>query len=330
MAAQPMTNRWIGRIIVSTAAAAAVYLAIALWAGRLQVISALRLVGVGTIAAVLTLSLLNYALRFLRWHFYLGTLGGNVPPLHDLRIYIGGFSLTTTPGKAGEMARSLWLQPYGVPTATSLAAFLAERFQDFLVVVILSGVGASLYHDARWLLGVSLGVVMLMGVFLAVPSISQTALGSLAARQGRFAAVARGLLGIFALTSRCLTPERFGVGFLFGLGAWCAEGLGFFLIMRALEYPLHLFDAIAIYALSMLAGAISFLPGGLGGSEAAMILLLRASSVPLAIAVSATLMIRIATLWFAVLLGFVALAFRVGKPDQKSDASTASPLPDSA
>jgi hypothetical protein len=50
----------------------------------------------------------------------------------------------------------------------------------------------------------------------------------------------------------------------------------------------------------------------------------------LAIAVSATLMIRIATLWFAVLLGIVALAFRVGKPDQESDASTASPLPDSA
>jgi uncharacterized protein (TIRG00374 family) len=60
----------------------------------------------------------------------------------------------------------------------------------------------------------------------------------------------------------------------------------------------------------MLAGALSFMPGGLGGSEAAMVLLLRMLRVPLSIAVAATLLIRAATLWFAVLLGIIALLAR--------------------
>ncbi len=61
----------------------------------------------------------------------------------------------------------------------------------------------------------------------------------------------------------------------------------------------------------MLAGAISSLPGGLGGSEATMIALLSLCGVPLPIAISATVLIRLATLWFAVLLGVAALAVRV-------------------
>jgi uncharacterized protein (TIRG00374 family) len=52
------------------------------------------------------------------------------------------------------------------------------------------------------------------------------------------------------------------------------------------------------------------MPGGLGGSEATMVLLLKACGVPLPMAVSATLVIRVATLWFAVLLGIIALSIR--------------------
>jgi hypothetical protein len=54
--------------------------------------------------------------------------------------------------------------------------------------------------------------------------------------------------------------------------------------------------------------------GGLGGSEAAMILLLSACAAPSALAVSATLLIRLTTLWFAVFLGVVALSVRLKNP----------------
>jgi uncharacterized protein (TIRG00374 family) len=58
----------------------------------------------------------------------------------------------------------------------------------------------------------------------------------------------------------------------------------------------------------MLVGALSFLPGGLGGTEASMVALLMLNNVAQSQAVAATVLIRLATLWFAVALGVIALS----------------------
>jgi uncharacterized protein (TIRG00374 family) len=75
-----------------------------------------------------------------------------------------------------------------------------------------------------------------------------------------------------------------------------------------LGHPLPLATAVFIYAFAMLIGGISFLPGGLGSSEAVMIGLLVMNGFPEAAAVTATLICRLATLWFAVGLGAIFLA----------------------
>jgi len=66
--------------------------------------------------------------------------------------------------------------------------------------------------------------------------------------------------------------------------------------------------SVFIYSVAMLAGALSFLPGGLGGTEAVMVSLLLWKNVLLPDAVAATVLIRLTTLWFAVILGGIALA----------------------
>ena len=227
---------------------------------------------------------------------------------HDLRIYVGGFALTTTPGKAGEMARSLWLLPYGVPATTSLAAFFAERIQDFLCILLLAGLAVSWFGGAKWAVLTSLGLIALAALALQIPKIP--ALRALVGGQGRVASLGRRLAEILMLARACLAPRRSLVGFLLGAAAWSAEAFGFSWVLRSLGHPLDLPVSLSVYALSMLAGALSFMPGGLGGSEAAMVLLLRMLRVPLGAAVAATLLIRLATLWFAVLLGIIALLTR--------------------
>jgi uncharacterized protein (TIRG00374 family) len=65
--------------------------------------------------------------------------------------------------------------------------------------------------------------------------------------------------------------------------------------------------AVFVYALAMLAGAVSFMPGGLGGAEAVMVGLLVWKGMSNADAVAATVLIRLATLWFAVAIGALML-----------------------
>jgi uncharacterized protein (TIRG00374 family) len=79
------------------------------------------------------------------------------------------------------------------------------------------------------------------------------------------------------------------------------------LICQALHSHLPVLSALGIYALAVLAGSAAFfLPAGLGGMELVMTTLLVAQGAPLRVAVVATLLCRIATLWFAVLIGMAA------------------------
>jgi len=109
-------------------------------------------------------------------------------------------------------------------------------------------------------------------------------------------------------SGRCFSLPMLLYGISLGVVAWGAEGFAFYYIMHVLGTDLSLPVALFIYAFSMLVGALSFLPGGLGGAEATMVALLILNHVDQPQSVAATILIRLATLWFAVLLGVIALA----------------------
>jgi glycosyltransferase 2 family protein len=277
-------------------------------------VAALKLISLQTLVIVLALSLLNFGLRFLRWHWYLRMLGSSIRPLDNLRIYVGGFALTTTPGSAGELARSVWLRPYGVPSNWSIAALFAERILDAIAVALLSFLGLLIYPRGQWLLAASLVIATLLLILLFSPLAVRWVSPRANAHQGRFAALADRVAHVLRHVRDCLTPTRAAQGLCLGLVAWSAEGWGFGILLHALGHPLPLAAAISIYALSKLAGATTLMPGGLGGAETTMIVLLKLLGIPLRTAVVATLLIRLATLWFAELLGFLALSIRARSP----------------
>lgn len=70
----------------------------------------------------------------------------------------------------------------------------------------------------------------------------------------------------------------------------------------------------------MLIGALSFVPGGVGTTEAAIVLMLGATGVPMETALTVAIGIRLVSLWLAVLVGMLAmLALELGaRPAQAS------------
>jgi len=257
---------------------------------------------------VLSLSVVNYLLRFHRWRYYLQKMGQNVPLSRHLVCYCAGFALTTTPGKAGEAIRSWYLKDHGVRFSHSLSALFVERLLDLTTMLLLALV-AAVHFDGygRWL------VVAALPILAALPLIHSPRLSAwLQARggqtQGRLGQILTGLAELLQSASRLLQsrPLYFGLGL--GLLAWGAEGVAFYCIVQLLGVDIPLAQAIGIYALSMLIGALSFLPGGLGSAEVVMSFLLIAAGAAPGTAVAATLICRLATLWFAVLIGLLALA----------------------
>ncbi len=288
--------------------AAAGYLAFSLWGGWADVTAALAHVSLPLFGGLLLLSLLNYALRFLRWHHYLNLFGHRVAARTDLRIYLGGFALTTTPGKAGEALRSVLLQPHGVPVPHSLAALLAERIGDMLAVLLLAAGGLAVYPQGRPVL-----MVLAMGTFAGLFIVQRRAWLDALDRwlttrcHGRIARLFAGLIDTVLHSATLFTAPRLIASITLGVVAWGAEGIAFYLLAQALGAELSLSTALFIYAFAMLVGAVSFLPGGLGGAELTMVTLLALEGTPHGAAVAATVLIRLTTLWFAVVLGLGAL-----------------------
>lgn len=300
----PILNGWRFRFVLSTVLVSAIgYVVFSLWAGWDEVHKATLKVGMGVILIALLLSLVNYGLRYLRWEWYLAVLGHKINRLEHIKIYVSGFSLTTTPGKAGEALRSVFLKRYHISYTDSLAALVSERFSDVIAVLILTAVGISGFPDFLPVAILFLTAGLFFIAIIWTPNPSAWLSNKANSFQGKFHTILLRIAGIMHQTHKCNPPKILVFGSLVSIVAWGAEAYAFYLVLHYMDVEIAISTAIFIYSMSMLAGAVSFMPGGLGGAEAAMTALLVASNVDMPQAVAATVIIRLATLWFAVLLG---------------------------
>ena len=299
------------RALLVVAAGIAVFAAISVYGDLSEIGTQLGGFAWWSFAAALGLALVNYALRFARWTLYLRHGAIQVPPRTSLLVFASGLALSVTPGKVGELLKSFLLRAsHGIPVSQSAPIVVAERLTDLVAVVLLALLGVALYGVGAATV-IAGGAVVLAGlVVLARPALGG-ALIDLATRPRRLARFRPPLRDLHRTLVGLLRPWPLTWGTAIGAVAWLAECIGFALIVNGFPgaaVPLGL--AILIYAATTLAGALSFLPGGLLVTEAGMTLFLveSARGVERATAAAATILTRLATLWFAVALGLVALA----------------------
>jgi glycosyltransferase 2 family protein len=262
-------------------------------------------------AAALGLALANYVIRFVRWQLYLRHQAVRVPRDTSALVFGAGLSLSITPAKVGELLKSYLLRElHDVPATRTAPIVVAERVTDLLALLLLAVAGVALYGIDTTLVVVAAGLVTVGLVLLAWPR-PMRALLDLVTRPAvahRFRAPLHDMYGHLAALCR---PRSLVVAVALAMPAWACEGVGFALIVRAFPGAhVDLGLAMVIYAATTIAGALSFLPGGLGVTEGAMTLWLvrGAAGLDRSTALDATLLTRLATLWFAVLLGLVCLA----------------------
>lgn len=284
-----------------------VYFAFVFYGGIHDVIKAMAGIGFFGFSLVLFLSLGNYVFRFIRWQIYLGILGYKIPLFRSMLIYFGGFSLTTTPGKAGEVLRSVYLVADGVSYKDSLAAFFSERMSDLIAVVVITFFAIASFPDYIPIIFlVSMCVFCVLSILMA-NRLQANFMAYLQARHGKLWRFLLNIMGIVVSAKECNKPKIFFLSGVIGFVAWASEAVGFYYLLNFMGEHIDLSVAMSIYAIAMLAGAISFLPGGIGGTEIVMTALLLMCEVDQASAVAATVLIRVATLWFAVGIGFVSI-----------------------
>ncbi len=261
----------------------------------------------------LALVLGNYALRFVRWQYYLNVLAiQGVPIGQSLLVFLSGFLMSVTPGKMGEVFKSLLLHDYrGVGVSRTASIVVAERMTDLVALVLLVAVSSVSFEHGRAITVLGALFVLSIVLFATVRSLAMWFFDRLEEVRPLARIVPRlreAYEALYVLTR----PRPFVVGGLFALFGWGLECLATYEIVRGFhDTESSLLGASFAYAAGTLAGALAMLPGGLGVAELGMTGLLRAVSEQItpATAAAATILVRLATLWFGVALGGLALIF---------------------
>ena len=295
-------------LILALALGVAVYLVLAVVSGFGSLTAALDDFNVALVPAILGLVLLSYAGRFLRWLYYLKILKVSVPLLTNAAIFAAGLSMTISPGKLGEVLKSVFVrQASGAPVARTAPAVVAERATDGTGMVAWGFLGA-------FAIGLGPGTMVL---FLAV-----AALGIAVLRSKRLSLLAeRALLKLpllnrlaphlgdfHASSNELLAVRPLTVGTLISFLSWGLECLAVYLCAVGLGTDMPFLLVVFVFAVSSLIGVLSMLPGGIGAVEAGLYgQFVTVAGLPTGLAAALTVLIRLATLWFATLVGIVGL-----------------------
>ena len=258
------------------------------------------------IASLLGLSLINYALRAVRWLMLSRALGLQVPNFANILYYFSGYALTATPGKAGEAIR-LWLlkSGHGIAYSRSMPLMFADRALDLWAIMLLTLVSFSGFQAYRWHGVALLVLVVLVSLPMVRPAMLEPALLAAAGVAKRRRRLLVQLRRVLRAMGRLSSWKTYGTTLVPSVLGWLAEALALYWILQHFGAEVSMANAVFVFAFSMIVGAISMLPGGLGSTEATMVILLTTLGVEMDIALLSTAIVRATTFWFAVVIGLL-------------------------
>lgn len=274
-----------------------------------KISAALSQINIELLLSLLGLAVINYVLRATRFQMFARRLGIRIPFGWMTVYYVAGFAMSATPGKFGELVR-LWLirQRHGYRIERSLPLQIADRAADVVASIVLC-IGAIGAFSGYWKLVAGGGAVVVVGVVLLMkPALLYRGINGLyrgVSGKGRWLARLRRLI---RRTAVLFKPQLFLPALVLSIIGWWAECLALSLCMQGIGGVSDLGRATFIFTFSNLVGGLTFLPGGVGGTEVTMVGFLVAEGIGIESAATVTAVIRLATLWFGTVLGLLIFA----------------------
>ena len=258
---------------------------------------------------------------FLRWRLLCKNIGLKISLRVDFLVYLAGFALSITPAKVGELLRTQILRDKsGIQRSQTTPLIFIEKFYDLLGAVLVSSIGILYFPQ--------IGIIVLGGLILSI--IIFILFSSKITFDKSII-----ILSKFKFTKNFIEPlsksheilknstkiKIFSSSIILSLLYWLSISFAVFFILKSLSIDsLGFAEITSTYVSSLFLGALSFLPGGLGITEASFTGLLNIQGISLSMAIVTVIVVRLFTLWFGVVIGFIALKL-VGGFSMKSTNS---------
>ena len=222
-------------------------------------------------------------------------------------IFLGGYSMIMTPGGVGLIIKSYLIQKkYGHKISKSIPLVFAERFYDILAVEIIILSTLFLFFSITSvilsiLLGIGIGTAIL---FIKVKKFNSFFLSIIT--KLKIIDDEQNSKELFLETIQKLFKINFFIKIsIIITGLTFFEGIIIFLSFQIFNIDIGYIESIQVYYTSMLLGALSLLPAGIGAIESLFVFLLSEKNISLDLATSTILFIRFITIWILAGIGII-------------------------
>lgn len=255
----------------------------------------------------------SWCVLFLRWTILLKNNAISIPLKKSFLVYISSFSMSATPGQLGELIKSQLLKnKFEIPITKTAPLVIIERLYDLTGAIIVSILGF-------WLLNINIYVPIVASIglaliFLLLKSNKMFNKAVILIKKIKFASkLTEPISESFDTIQLSLDKKTSTLCIVLSVCYWLIIGISAYFVLKAVGIDdLEPIKAISIYSSSIIIGAVSFVPGGVGVAEGSIAGLLNLGGVNLSVALALGILIRIFTLWYGVIAGFIALKISGG------------------
>jgi uncharacterized protein (TIRG00374 family) len=297
------------RTLISIAFAGILYLSITIYIDFDFLLLSFEKFNLVLLPLLLLLSMFNYLARFYKWNFYLSILKIDLPKKDSFLIYMSGLLMSVTPGKLGELLKAYLVKTVNrTPVSVTAPIIFAERATDFLSLTILALIGAYIYDYGRNA-ALIITILILIGIFILTNRKLFDALMLMFSKIKFVHKRIEAIEQLYHSTYSLLKIKPLIIALFISVISWGFECFGYYLVIHNFEKSIGISWSFFSYSFSTIVGAVSMLPGGLGVTEGSFLLMLTSKGLSANDAAATTFITRVVTLWFAVLVGIVAVFF---------------------
>ena len=256
---------------------------------------------------------LSWIPLIIKWHLLLKNCEIHIPLKKTIAVFFAGVAFEITPGQIGSLIKSQILKTSSnIPRAKTVPIIVAEKVYDLISAIIASVIGIIILGMEFHFIIIAVSALALIFFFMYHKRSSKLFFNRVT-KLRFFSKHVENLSEFYEILQKSTTVKIATICTLLGVVYW-------FIISTAAYYTLLAFDVnvldyltiLAIYTTSILLGAISFVPAGIGITEGSIVALFTLNGIDVSTALILSVMIRILNLWYSVGVGFILLKFTGG------------------
>ncbi len=267
---------------------------------------------------ILLLVSISWTPLLVRWQILLKKNDINIPIKKSFLLFLGGMSMSITPGHVGELIKSQLMKTiYNIPRTKTAPIIFVEKFYDLTGAIIASIIGIIILGMDTNLILISVSILIVIIFLIYYRPIFEFILKRVT-KTKFFSKYSENLSDSYEIVRNSTTPQISSISFGLSVLYWIiiSVAVHFILLSFGIE-SISVLKTISIYSSSVIIGAISFIPGGLGITEGSLIGLFSLEGIDISLALILSVMIRILTMWYSVSIGFICLKFTGGLSSSK-------------